>query len=115
MTAKQTTSRTGLHKVRAGDRIVAACAYDKRTFEALVVKVGRKLIHTTLHAFHKDEGGEVDGGGWSGWHPDEYEASVRRSEMLGKVRAAISWGTSASDLTESQLARILAILDEVPS
>ena len=67
---KATTSRTGLHKVRVGDRVVIR---GNRCCDDVVTKIGRLLIRVAK-AFR---------------------------------------GYASTSLTESQLDRIIAILDEV--
>ena len=111
---KATTSRTGLHKVRVGDRVVRTSDNRRTTGEIIVTKVGRKLVHALGWSFHIDGGGGVDGCGSVAWHPDDYEASVRRDAKMRKIRGVFDW-LRQPDLTESQLDRILAILEEVQS
>ncbi len=110
---KPTASRTGLHKVRVGDRVVIR---GNRSGDDVVTKVGRLLIHCGRDAYEIESGrqgsGVKYGFGRTAWEPDAYETSVRVADKAD--RAAKAFRGHAS-LTESQLDRILAILEEVPT
>ena len=110
---KLTTSRTGLHKVRVGDRVVIR---GNRCGDDVVTKVGRLLVHCGRDAFRIEDGQHVTdraGFGCDAWDPDTLESVNRCRTKLDKIARRFRGWDPGKDITESQLDRILAILEEV--
>ena len=109
---KPTASRTGLHKVRVGDRVVIA---GHRSGDDVVTKIGRLFVHCGRDAFRINDGCHSRcawGRGLTAWEPEVYEVAKRRGDKAEAMAQRTRWGWT-QDLTESQLDRILAILEEV--
>ena len=110
---KLTTSRTGLHKVRVGDRVAIL---GNRYCDDVVTKVGRLLVHCGRDAYRIEDGHHTTddrGFGSTAWNPDTLESVNRAREKLDKIARQFRGWDPGRDLTESQLDRILAILEEV--
>ena len=103
---KLTTSRTGLHKVRVGDRVVVLGTYGAHD---VVTRVGRTHVHCGRDAYSIATGerrANRYGFGIQAWEPAAHEASKRNHAFVRFMRRSAL-------ASESQLDRILAILEEV--
>lgn len=111
---KPTTSRTGLHKVRVGDRVVMTSS--SSVSYHTVTKVGRLFVHTNAGPFRIDNGSDRDGspGNWLLWRAEEFHIDNARASVTHKIRQACAYhSTTLGKATQDQLDRILAILEEV--
>lgn len=110
---KATASRTGLHKVRVGDRLVIT---GNSYCDDVVTKVGRVLVRCGHDAYRIEDGTHTtdrNGFGRTAWDPSTLESVNRAREKLDKIARQFRGWDPGKDLTESQLDRIIAILDEV--
>ncbi len=98
---------------RVGDRVAIR---GNRCGDDVVTKVGRLLVHCGRDAYEIESGrqgsGTRYGFGRTAWEPDAFEASLRIDTKADRVAKAFR-GYAPTALTESQLDRILAILEEV--
>ena len=110
---KLTTSRTGLHKVRVGDRVVVLGTYGAHD---VVTRVGRTHVHCGRDAYSIATGerrANRYGFGIQAWEPAAHEASKRMEAKADLLMKRTNAWYEVAKLTESQLDRILAILEEV--